>query len=329
MDWPNFLTANHITFVERGRNVSRGNIAIKCPFCPDDPSEHCNISLTGRGFFCLRNRAHSGGEARLVQAIMRCSYEQALAIVQGGKVLPDDWFERVMALANPTTELAVVPPIKLPKEFVPIYPERITHRPFWNYLKLKRRYTDKQIDRMWKLWDICIATKGPFHGRVIFPVYFEERLVTWTGRTISPNVELRYKTLSDDPDKAAESKLPCALGPISNYLLYWDHIIDCDADTIILCEGPFDALRIMHLGWTSGIVATCFFTAQPGPNQVDLLHELLPNYRHRYLLLDEGTVGTSMRVADSLASLGVERLELPMGIKDPDLLSVEALHRLL
>lgn len=123
--------------------------------------------------------------------------------------------------------------------------------------------------------------------------------------------------------------MPLALGPISNYLLFWDHIIDCDAETIILCEGPFDALRIMYLGWTEGIVATCFFTAQPGPMQVDLLHELLPRFERRYHLLDEGTTAAQIRLSNDLAALDIEGLALPVGTKDPDLLTMAALDSIL
>lgn len=328
MDWPSFLTANHVSFVEKGRNVSRGNLAIKCPFCVDDPSEHLNVSLSGRGFYCLRNRQHSGSEARLVQALMHTSYEQALMIVQGGRVLPDDWFGHVMSLVNVPVEEPVVRPLAWPDEFRQL-DNKIRARPFWHYLQHSRNYNVRQIEQLWQRWRIAYCVQGAFHQRIIFPVYFEQRLATWTGRAVSPNVGLRYKTLTADSDKAADEGTPVALGPISNYLLFWDHLIDCDADTIVLCEGPFDALRIMTLGWDRGIVATCFFTAQPGPMQIDLLHELLPLYRHRHLMLDAGTWGTGMRVTDSLAALRVERLDLPLGIKDPDLLTVEALDLIL
>lgn len=330
MDWPSFLSSNGIPFVEKGRNVSRGNVAINCPFCAGaDPSEHCNISLSGKGFYCLRNKQHSGGEARLVQVLLHCTYEQALDYVKGGRSIPDDWYSRVMSLVNASPALAVAQPLKWPKEFRRLDQHRISCRPYWQYLKRERRYTDAQIDRMWDRFDIAYCTKGPDHGRIIFPIYFEERLVTWTGRTISGNQNLRYKTLTADEEKAREDGTQCALGPISNYLLWWDHIIDCDAETIVLCEGPFDALRLMHLGWGIGVVATCFFTAQPGPMQIDLLHELLPRFKRRYLMLDAGTWATGVTIAGSLAALNVERLDLPSGTKDPDLLTVGGFERLI
>jgi hypothetical protein len=118
------------------------------------------------------------------------------------------------------------------------------------------------------------------------------------------------------------------LAPINNYLLWWDHLIDCDADTIILVEGPFDALKVTTLGWTRGIVATCFFTQSPGPLQIDLLHELLPKFEKKYLLLDQGTLPALITIASELQTLGVEPLRLPIGVKDPGELTGEQLEEL-
>jgi hypothetical protein len=330
MDWPEFLSRNHVDYVERGRNVSRGNIAINCPFCAGaDPSQHLNISLSGKGFYCLRNRAHSGGEARLVQRLLNCSYEQALAVVRSGRALPDDWYSRVKSLLfDSSTPVPADKPLEWPEEFRRLDHQRLTVRPYWNYLH-SRGYTDQQIDRLWEDYDVAYCNRGPFHGRIMFPVYFDHRLVTWTGRAISPTKTLRYKTLTADADKALEAGTPCALGPISSYLLWWDHLLEADADTIMLCEGPFDALRLMHLGKSKGVVATCFFTAQPGPQQIDLLHELLPRFQRKLLLLDAGTWATGMRVTDSLAALGVQRLDLPSAFNDPGTLSIDVFARLL
>lgn len=329
MDWPAFLNNNGIEFVEHGRNVSRGNIAINCPLCGGaDPSQHLNISLSGRGFYCLRNRAHSGGEARLVQALLNCSYEQARAVVQDDRSLPEDWYSRIMVLAGGApNNSAPQHPLQWPKEFREL-DQKVRARPYWNYL-LGRRYTNIQIAKLWQRFDICYCTSGPFSGRIIFPIYFEDRLVTWTGRAISPRSMLRYKTLSADPEKAGEEGTQVALGPVSDYLLFWDQLLTSDADTIVLCEGPFDALRMMTLGRRRGVVATCCFTAQPSNAQIDLLHELLPRFTRRLLLLDQGTWATGMRVTDTLAALGVERLDLPLGVKDPGELDLVGFTQLL
>jgi hypothetical protein len=135
--------------------------------------------------------------------------------------------------------------------------------------------------------------------------------------------------LSADPEKAELDYMPPALAPINNYLLWWDDLMKADVETIILCEGPFDALKVTTLGWNMGVAATCFFTQSPGPLQVDLLHELLPRFRRKYLLLDQGTIPALIKIAAELQTLGVERLLLPRGVKDPGVLTREQLESVL
>jgi hypothetical protein len=326
-DWVQFLDRNSVEYATSGPNVSKNNVAIACPLCGDDPSQHMVISTIGYGWWCWRNRSHKGkSPVRLVQALLHCSFEQAHNIVEGSTFLPDDFHGQVMALLGPTPPPDSREPLSLPDTFKRLG-RQPSARPAINYLK-RRNFTDKQIDRFYNRHGIVYCSRGAFKGRIIFPITFEGRLVTWTGRSVSPNAMVRYKTLSNDPEKAAADELPPALAPINNYLLWWDHLIDCDADTIILVEGPFDALKVTTLGWTRGIVATCFFTQSPGPLQIDLLHELLPKYEKKFLLLDQGTIPALIKIAAELQTLGVEPLRLPVGLKDPGELTGEQLEEL-
>ena len=327
-DWVDFLERNKIEHTTKGKNVSSGNVAIKCPWCGlADPSEHMVISLQGKGWICQRNRAHRGlSSARLIQMLLHCSYEMALSMVKGGSFLPDDWHARIMQSLAPERlpkqdERA---PIDLPNAFRAIG-RSVSSRPYVRYL-FNRNYTSRQIKDLYDRWGIMYAPRSSYRGRIIFPVYFEGRLATWTGRTISDNPDtLRYKTLSADPEKAKWEEMPVALGPINNYLLWWDFLLECDAKTIILCEGPFDALKLVTLGWGRGVVATCFFTSQPSPTQIELLHELLPRFKRKLLLLDENTDSAQMTISAELTTLGLERIRLPAGMKDPGVLTEKGL----
>jgi hypothetical protein len=327
-DWQQFLDRNKIEYATSGPNVSRGNVAIACPLCRDDPSQHMVISTQGHGWWCWRNREHKGkSPVRLVQTLLRCSFEQALHIVQGSTFLPEDFHSQVMALMGAGPPPAVRDALVLPDEFKR-FGRQPSSRPYINYLR-RRNFTEKEILKFHNRHGLVYASRGAFKGRIVFPIKFEGRLVTWTGRTVSPNVTVRYKTLSADKEKAEQDQLPPALAPINNYLLWWDDLIDCDADTLILCEGPFDALKVTTLGWNEGVKATCFFTQSPGPLQVDLLHELIPRFKNRYLLLDQNTIPTLIKVSAELLSLGVEPLKLPVGVKDPGELTGDQLLNLL
>ena len=97
MDWINFFQSRNIHFVDSGANVVRGNVACRCPWCGgNDPSEHMSINLEGKGFRCWRQPLHSGkNPAKLIQALLNCSWDQANQIAGQTKSLPNDFMSKV------------------------------------------------------------------------------------------------------------------------------------------------------------------------------------------------------------------------------------------
>jgi hypothetical protein len=160
------------------------------------------------------------------------------------------------------------------------------------------------------------CTQGAYKGRIIFTVEFEGKLVGWTGRSIYPGVDARYRTLSDDKEKANKEGYEPAPAPISDFLLFYDRLLDTNADTCVLCEGPFDAWRVNLLGRRLGVVATCFFTSTLSRQQLLLLHSILPEFDRRLLMLDENTLTKALTIKSDMISLGVDIAHLK-GVKDP------------
>jgi hypothetical protein len=233
----------------------------------------------------------------------------------------------VMDRMAPKAKVSTGPALEFPAEFRPIK-DTFGARRFIEYLTgPTRRFTKKQVLNMTPEYDLRYATSGPMKGRIIFPVFVNEELMTWTGRTIYPSVDLRYKTLSTDPEI---EKVP-ARGPINDYLLFYDLINDRqhDSDTLILCEGPFDALKVSVLGLKHGIDATCFFTASPSAAQIDSLFDIIGQYDRAFLLLDQNTLSTALRVQSAMAALKVPFLSMPPDVKDPGLLDVETLLKII
>lgn len=324
-NWVQFLESNHVHFATSGPNVSRGHVAVKCPFCgTQDPSEHMSINLQHGGWRCFRNHDHSGkSPAYLVQALISCSRERAQAIVGEGVFLPDDFLGAVRGLVAPR-QSPVERAITLPPEFKRLDNDKPSAERFLRYLTSPARgFTRKQAKLLSERWGLRYCTSGKFRGRIIFPVYFEGKLITYTGRTVYPDVELRYMTLSDDPELEEHP----ALGPISDYLLFFDKLKrnKRDCHTLIYCEGPFDALKINVLGRPHGIVATCFFTASPSQGQIDMAGDLVDVYQRRYLMLDQGTLATALRTQMGMSTLVHRVLTLPKHIKDPGLLTEQSL----
>jgi len=314
LDWERILTARGVYYATSGRNVSRRNIAVHCPFCgPRDPSEHMSISLEGHGWHCLRDSAHRGrSPARLIAALLQCSPAEAVRIA-GTRYLPGDFLSRVRGAVtesegeednNDTPQS-----LSLPPEFRPLDDSRVTAEPFRAYLR-RRGYAD-EIPFLTSRFDIHYCARGNFAGRVIFPIYARGTLVTWTGRAISRHTELRYMTLG-----ARRGDSPRAVGPITNYLLWHDEITHSGASVLYLVEGPFDALRVRVLGGR-GVAATCLFTAGITPQQEILVADLAPRFERRYIMFDEGALVSAMRVQSRLAGLGFGIREVPRDVKDP------------
>lgn len=311
-DWETFLTSYGVPYVTRGPNVSRGHVSVKCPFCGnDDPSQHLTISLAGNGWYCYRNRDHRGkNPARLIQHLINVTSEQARAIAGQSILIPDDFMGAVLGKLAPP-EVPLNKGIKLPREFKPLDPSRHSAKRFVRYLE-DRGFSEYEIERMHDRHGLCYATQGSFRGRIIFPIWKDGKLQTYTGRTVYPDVDLRYKTLSQDPEKEESP----ATGPISDFLLWHDDIAD-GGECLVLVEGPFDALKVRTLGRAYGVRATCCFTAQPSPMQIEALHDIAPRYKRRVLLLDRGTLATTLRTESGLAGLGFRSVFLPERYKDP------------
>lgn len=317
-DWLRFLEQNHIEVKTSGKNVSRGNVAVHCPFCgPQDPSEHMSIRLDGKGWRCFRHPDHRGkNPARLVQMLLGCTWEHASKLVGNAINIPSDFMAAVRQQFE-SPPIIDAPPIKLPPEFKPLNNGLPSGRRFRNYLRRDRGFTTEDIAIMTRRYGLRYCTHGAYKGRIIFPVWFEGKLISWTGRTIYEVEELRYRTLSVDPERAEREGYPAARGAISHFLLWYDDLLDVDADTLVMMEGPFDALKVDMLGRRHGICGTCFFTSSPTEPQIELLHTLCPQFKRRVLLLDRGTLATSIRVSSMLSGLGVVTRETPALLKDP------------
>ena len=318
-DFITFLSNRGISYVTAGPNLPRSDIcAIRCPWCTDDPSQHLSISPKG-WYLCRRNRSHKGkNPARLVQALIGCSAETARAITgQDHTNIPENSMARVRERLRPPA-----PPIKrilkMPAEFRK-FRDVPSARPFIAYLE-RRGFGHDTILNLTDNWDIRYAVTGPFHHRIVFPIIVNGDLVTWTARTISADNPVRYKTMTTDPERAQQLGLKPASRPINDYLLWQDHLA-YGGGTIVLCEGPFVCLKINVVGMRHGIVSTCFFTNSPSNAQIDILHEVLPKFRRRILLLDQGTLSISLRVTATLREFSVHLGRLPDNVKDPGDLS--------
>jgi hypothetical protein len=330
-DWPRFLTSQRIEWTDRGHSATKNNIAIACPWCGSaDPSQHLAISLEGRGYRCFRSpRQHSGRSIpRLIAALLGCSWSEALRLagISGSAwhLGQEDGLSATLTALTTTSDETATDhkPIGFPVEFRPLT-ENGAGRYFTDYLIENRNYAEEDIRLLAKTYNLHYAIAGAFKWRVIFPVIMNGQLVNWTGRSISPNENLRYRTLSANPEKAKESRLPVAPRSIEKTLWNFDNLMRGGRE-LLICEGPFDAMRLDFLGATEGIRATCTWTKAVSDYQLDLLDELRGRFDHMTRVLDNDAQLDILAEIDRMAHLRCRTRKLPNGVKDPGELSYQS-----
>jgi hypothetical protein len=312
-DWIEFLDSNSIEYSQKG-SVSKNNIGINCPFCGDDMGFNLHISLQNRGWHCWRSEDHRGTTPhRIIQNLLKCSYEEACNIV-GSEVffpLDVDYSDYVKNLIYPSNNKYKIKPrsLEIPKNFYPLEDVARGHL-FISYLR-RRGFEDWQ--HLTEKYDIYMAIGGEFDNRIIFIVKMDGKPMVWSGRSIARS-DLRYRSLSVNDN-------PPALVPIKESLLWYD-LLKYNDGTLVVCEGPFDALKINYFGNKYGIYATCLFGLTVSDVQLDLLESLI-YFKTKILVLDRKE-SFSLKYFNPLNDnfvrlnqIGFTPKILPKGIKDP------------
>ena len=85
---------------------------------------------------------------------------------------------------------------------------------------------------------------------------------------------------------------------IKDCLFNFDEIsTQSEFDTLVFCEGPFDALKLDYYGGRrayGNFRATCYFGITPTPTQVWMTYELCKKYKHTFYMPDENAPATSI-----------------------------------
>ena len=99
---------------------------------------------------------------------------------------------------------------------------------------------------------------------------------------------------------------------IKHCLFDYDNVL-CGGETLVVCEGPFDAIRVNWFGERWGIRATCLFGKSISPEQEALLFGLSSLYRDKIAFFDFDAF-EKLLLPDYL---GIKLKYLPAGINDP------------
>jgi DNA primase len=174
-----------------------------------------------------------------------------------------------------------------------------------------------------------------FHERLIIPVYIDNKLVTFAARDMSGKAEiwskvkniLKHKKLSKEDrqkfiDKYLYKKILYPFGtPMSKLFFNWDEAVK--HKEVVICEGIFDALKIIRFGYNALALLSCHLN----PYKTNVL---VNNFEKIYIALDNddkedihgnksnpGQEAAKKIMKDYLTDIQVFNLVLPVG-KDPD-----------
>lgn len=311
-----FLDNHKVYYRTSGPNCARGGVVIKCPFCgADDPSEHLGWDLTTLNWHCWRQSNHGGRKPfRLIMQLIGCGYREAKEIVDGTTVTPSSAdLEELLSKMKNGGGIGSDRQLVLPSEFRPL-DSKGSGVYYTRYLE-KRGFKPRDVLTFSESYDIRYCVTGRWRGRLIFPIRINGDLVTWTGRTISSQEETRYKTLTVK-DKA-DGRGPIALVGVKDTIWNYDEILEHGARTLVLSEGPLDALKMDVYGRRYGVRGTCLFGIGISTSQASLLNSLAGMVDKFVVLGDEGTWLNELRISLAITRVPLRIGKLPNNVKDP------------
>lgn len=330
INWPKILDANSIEYVDSGPSTAKNNIYVHCPMCGEaDQGYHMGVSTRGRGWGCWRNSNHRGkSPVKLLAALLNVSYDQATTLLgnQGVVVTSDDDVSaKLKLMLKSNREEVQVQKLLFPKDI-----KRLVRKPavgmpimFKKYLA-QRGYIRLDANSAAKQYGLRYALTGLFKYRLVFPVYTAQGLTTWTGRSIVPDREPRYLTLTADPEVAGDG--PCAKTTIKDCLFNERLLSNTTGSALIVCEGPFDAMRIDYSGRPYGVYSTALFGKAISPAQIEKLAIIGENYKHKLFLLDPDAEMDRFAMWDKLSALGFRIAKIDSEWEDPGAMTEEAVQ---
>lgn len=202
--------------VKYSLKINRGWVNVNCPYC-DTKSTSFNLGFNPAGnyYHCWKSQ-HSYSLQEVLSTLLNVpisSVDGILTDYQGvGDIIPEKKKSKVKYIELPTDTFTSAERKYLKsREFSP------------HYLKEKYNIVGGGISGDWKF-------------RIIIPVFYNGRLMSWTGRSILSKEKLkelgipRYKNLSIEKS-------------VKNIKELFFNLDNCKGKEVVLTEGPFDVLR--------------------------------------------------------------------------------------
>ena len=270
MQFEEFCAMYGVSYRTSGKHCTHGRVNVDCPNCGDVNQFHLGWHVSRTYFHCWKC-----GKRPIVDTLMRLA---RISRAEASNIA--NALERKLDLGaiEHTGEYAEPWGVG---ELLPV------HRA---YLR-SRGMTDADI-KMWGLRGIGMAPK--LDWRIFVPITYRREPVSWTTRALSPDVQPRY--ISDASEQEAIPHKTILFGA------------DLATHTIVICEGPFDAMRI-----GAGAVATCGTSY----TQAQMTHMLRFPVRAVCLDAEPAAQKRAQALVDALAAFDGETSNIILDSGDP------------
>ena len=263
------LTENGIALVTGGmhKRVSRGWIGIHCPFCVGKQDYHLGFNKDSQSWSCWRCGKHSNFE--VLAKLLNLSDYKIYGLIKQYQGRPKrrkepEFIPRASSLHVPGEDMR---------------DPRLKGRHI-RYLE-SRDFNHNEIIR---LYDIrATGPVGNYKHRIIIPIFYKGRIVSYQGRDITGKAELKYKACAEPEE-----------------IIHHKHIVynyDSVKEKVIVVEGILDAWRIGQ-----GAVATF------GVGYTTRQAQLLAMFDKVFILfdLDEDAQTRADQLSYTLAAMGTK-----------------------
>lgn len=209
-----------IPYWTEGKNVTEGAVNIKCPFCPD-PSNHMGIFEETLLFSCWRCRTAGEFYHLLLQFVHISREEYEYYFNKASVDFKKSTEEQIREILE-KKDTYVEKKETIAVDSLPLYSEEITEKtstPLFNAYLKRRKITLQDCIKYQ-----CYLGYGECANRMIIPIFFGGKLVSYQAADMTGKADLKYKT---------------AKGNVNEFLYGYDHI----QKRMIITEGVFDKWR--------------------------------------------------------------------------------------
>lgn len=288
MDIIKLLKDYNIQYYEHGKNISGGWIGLQCPFCGDH-STHLGYNVSqDYGFSCWRCGYHS--VVSTMSTLTGLSFRKMKQITKEYEGKSHKNVKRV----EPRKKS-----LKFPSNTTGL---KNIHK---RYLK-KRNFDPDYLEQNWDLRGTGFVShldNIDLKFRIIIPIYWNEKIISWQSRDVTNNANIRYITCPEEREIIHHKDI------VYGKQEHWK-------DTGILVEGVTDV-------WRLGFNSFCTFGTQTKNSQIRLIAS---KFKHVVIIFDQeySAQKRAKKIASELKFRGVSSEIIKLNNDPADLSQSEA-----